>query len=88
SHLDSVHISSQVGYAKPSVEIFQAALSHHRLGPEQAMFVGDNTETDITGATRAGLEAVLLDSSARGDADFTPRIRRLKEVLSLADRPG
>lgn len=88
SHLDSVHISSQVGYAKPSVEIFQAALSRHRLDPEQAMFVGDNTETDITGATRAGLEAVLLDPSARKGTDSFTQIRRLKEVLPLADRSG
>lgn len=86
SQLDSVHISSQVGYAKPSVEIFQTALSYHRLGPEQAMFVGDSTETDITGATRAGLEAVLLDPSARKGADSVTRIRRLKEILSLVDR--
>ncbi|MEE9551297.1 MAG: HAD-IA family hydrolase [Candidatus Binatia bacterium] len=86
SHFDSVLISSQVGYAKPSAEIFQAALILHRLRPEEAMFVGDSPETDITGATRAGLEAVLLDPGARGETDSTLRIRNLKEILSLIDR--
>jgi putative hydrolase of the HAD superfamily len=85
SHFDSVLISSQVGYAKPSAKIFQAALSLHRLRPEEAMFIGDSPETDIIGATRAGLEAVLLDASTRGEADSTPRIRNLKEILSLID---
>ena len=86
SHLDSVLISSQVGYAKPSTQIFQAALNIYRLGPKEAMFVGDSPETDIAGATRAGLEAVLLDPKSKRETDSIPRIRRLKEILSLIDR--
>jgi putative hydrolase of the HAD superfamily len=86
SHFDSVLISSQVGYAKPSAQIFQAALNLHRLRPEETMFVGDSPENDITGATSAGLEAVLLDPSVRAGVDSIPRIRKLKEILSLIDR--
>lgn len=86
SHFDSILISSQVGYAKPAAEIYQAALSLHRLNPEEAMFVGDSPGTDIAGATSAGLEAVLLDPSATRGRDSVTRIRSLKEILILIDR--
>jgi len=84
SHFDSVLISSQVGYAKPDVGIFQAALTRHKLSPEETLFVGDTPEADVAGAKAAGIKGILLDPKARQDGDFI-RIQNLKEVLSLID---
>jgi putative hydrolase of the HAD superfamily len=58
---DSVHISTQVGAAKPDPAIFQAALSHHAIEPHQAVHVGDSPREDVEGALAAGIEAILLD---------------------------
>ena len=85
SCFDSVLISSQVGYAKPAPEIFQAALGLHRLNAEEALHVGDSLDKDAAGADRAGMTGVLLDRNGRGAVDSFPRIGNLKEILSLID---
>ena len=77
-------ISSQVGYAKPDAGIFQAALTRHKLSPEETLFVGDTPDADVAGAKGAGIKGVLLDPKARQEGDFI-RIQNLKEVLSLID---
>jgi putative hydrolase of the HAD superfamily len=58
---DSITISSEVGLAKPSASLFQAALEPHRLAPHEALHVGDSEHLDYAGALEAGLSALLLD---------------------------
>ena len=60
---DSVHISTQVGAAKPDLVIFQAALKDHAIEPHQALHIGDSPREDVEGAQAAGIQAVLLDRS-------------------------
>ncbi len=86
SRFDSVVLSSQVGYAKPEPEIFRAALGRHRLKAEEAVHVGDSPDKDVAGANSAGLTGVLLDRNGRAALDSFPRVRNLKEILSLVDR--
>lgn len=86
SRFDSIVISSQVGCAKPAAAIFQAALGLHRLKPEEAMHVGDSPDKDAAGASGAGLTGVLLDRNGKTVLDSFPRVRDLKEILSLVDR--
>lgn len=85
SRFDSVVISSQVGYAKPAPEIFQAALGLHRLKAEEAVHVGDSPDKDAAGANSAGLTGVLLDRKGGAALDSFPRVRNLKEILFLLD---
>jgi len=86
SQFESVVISSQVGFAKPAPEIFQAALGLYRLKPEEALHVGDSPDKDAAGASAAGLTGVLLDRSGRAVRDSFQCVRNLKEILSLVDR--
>jgi putative hydrolase of the HAD superfamily len=58
---DSVTISSEAGFAKPSARVFEAALERHRVSPGEALHVGDSEHLDLAGASAAGLAAVLLD---------------------------
>lgn len=46
---------------KPSPQPFKEVLKRLNLKPEQALLVGDNQNTDIKGATAAGIESVWLD---------------------------
>ncbi|NIO10662.1 MAG: HAD-IA family hydrolase, partial [Deltaproteobacteria bacterium] len=82
--LDSVLISSQVGFAKPDAGIFRAALTHHNVQPAEVLFVGDTPDADVMGAKGAGIRGILLDPQARQQGDFL-RIQNLKEVLTLID---
>jgi putative hydrolase of the HAD superfamily len=63
-YFDSITISSETGYAKPSSEIFRAALGRHSLSAADAIHVGDSESLDLAGARAAGLAAVLVDADA------------------------
>lgn len=51
--------AADVGYLKPHPAIFEAALNHLGVKPEEAVFVGDNPIADIAGAQAIGMQAVL-----------------------------
>jgi putative hydrolase of the HAD superfamily len=87
SCFESIHISSRVGYAKPAPEIFRAALGLHRLKAEETLHIGDSPEKDVAGASKAGLIGVLLDRDSRNVTNSFPRVRNLKEILTLVERP-
>jgi putative hydrolase of the HAD superfamily len=80
--LDTVVVSAQAGMAKPDPAIFTLALERLRRRPGEALFVGDSLETDVAGASRAGLRPILIDraGAAAGDPD-------LELVATLADLP-
>jgi putative hydrolase of the HAD superfamily len=79
--LDSVHISSREGTAKPAPGIFLNAVASHGLQPPEAVHVGDGLSEDFRGARGAGLQAVWLDREGRPAEGETPRIGSLEELL-------
>jgi putative hydrolase of the HAD superfamily len=60
-YFDSISISSEVGYAKPRREIFEAALSRLGAAASEAIHVGDSEHLDYAAAESAGIGAVLVD---------------------------
>jgi len=74
-YFESVTISSEAGYAKPSPEIFRIALAHHAVAPAQALHVGDSETLDGVGARAAGIAVVLVDPDA-----FAARSAQLKTI--------
>jgi putative hydrolase of the HAD superfamily len=78
--VDSLVISSEVGFRKPHPLFFQAACEHLGLPPEQVMCVGDDMETDVRGAIRAGLSGLLLDRSATFPIDL-PGVQNLTALV-------
>ena len=79
--LETVIISSVVGYRKPSRRFFDVV--RERLGnppPHSIAFVGDDFENDFNGASFAGFHAILLDESSRSP-EVTGRIERLSGLL-------
>lgn len=54
--------SVDIGYAKPRLEPFRAALDALRIDrPDEVLHVGDIERTDVRGALGAGMRAVRLD---------------------------
>jgi putative hydrolase of the HAD superfamily len=51
--------SSEIGWRKPDVRIFTAALQRLGVRAEEAVFVGDRLRDDIAGARAAGMRTVL-----------------------------
>jgi len=88
-HFDSITISSEAGYAKPSVELFNAALDKHSVSPAKALHVGDSEHLDLVGAVGAGIAAILIDRTASvriSLAGRTARIAALSALCEAADR--
>jgi putative hydrolase of the HAD superfamily len=76
SWVDTLVISSEVGFRKPHASFFQAACEHLGLPPERVLCVGDDLENDVRGAIRAGLSGLLLDRGEQrpGDLPHVPNL--------------
>ncbi len=83
---DTVTISSLAQAAKPSPKIFRIALEKHAIDPEEALHVGDSLREDVEGATKAGLQAVLLDRKGPKREEEVPVISSLEELFPLLAR--
>ena len=68
AHLDAVTFSAEVGWRKPSVRIFSAALRALGTDPAHTVMVGDSERGDIAGAHRAGMRSVLVNRTGAGVA--------------------
>jgi putative hydrolase of the HAD superfamily len=84
--------SCTVGAVKPQPEIYRAALDGLGLDPASAVFVGDGSDEELSGATACGMRAVLVRrdlsntyDAARGDvAGWTgPSVTRIGELADL-----
>jgi len=58
---DSLIVSAEMGYMKPSPVLFRRALDELGSKPENAIMVGDTYEVDVVGARKAGIRGVLVD---------------------------
>jgi len=70
-----------VGKTKPDREIFLYALKKLGVAPQEALFVGDQIETDYEGARKAGLKALLIDREDK-IRKRVKKIRDLKEITT------
>ncbi len=55
---DTIVLPADAGAAKPDPRIFHLALARLGVAPAAALYVGDDAEDDIAGATAAGLRAL------------------------------
>jgi HAD superfamily hydrolase (TIGR01458 family) len=73
---------------KPSADFFLSAIASMGCAPEKAVMVGDDAESDVAGALRAGLAGGLLVRSGKfrpGDeVRFEPRPTAVVDDLSAA----
>lgn len=74
---------------KPSPSFFELVLEDLDVGPESAVMVGDDVETDVEGAMRAGLAGVLVRTGKyREEFVRSSGVEPTATVDSIADVPG
>ncbi|SDR00192.1 HAD family hydrolase [Natronobacterium texcoconense] len=66
--VDAVVVAGHDTLPKPDPEPFERALRTLEATPETTVHVGDSLETDVAGATAAGLESVWVSESADSEA--------------------
>lgn len=80
--LQVVVTSQGTGYSKPQPEIFREAIRQGGVRAQEAIYVGDQYQVDVIGATKAGMQGILLD---RGgffkEATENPNIQNLYQLL-------
>ena len=88
SHFFQQVITSQnSGYKKPDSRIFEYALKKIKAVPQECLMIGDSFQSDIVGATRAGIDAVFFNPDQRNqDISIKPKyeiqdLRELKGIL-------
>ena len=85
SHLIDLAVTSiEAGAAKPDPAIFLTALSKAGVTGEEAVHVGDQPSSDIEGAIRSGINAILIDRDGNHpEYSACPRIETLLEVPNI-----
>lgn len=82
-HFEHILASAEVGYAKPSREIFDEACRRLGVTPDRVLHVGDTLEDDLDGARRAGMRAVWLCRNDGFNAPAQSPIRGLDGLLPI-----
>lgn len=76
--------SQKAGYKKPAREIFDYALHLHTHASDEAIMVGDNLLTDITGAKNAQVDTIFFNPGQKEhQTEVTHEIASLPELLKI-----
>ena len=60
-YFEDTYISMDIGYDKPDIRFYQAALRRCGLMPHEVLMIGDSMTTDVIGARAAGMDALYFD---------------------------
>lgn len=86
SAFDFVAVSSEVGAVKPDPRIFHRVLDELGVEAGQAWHVGDNLQTDVLGASNAGLSGIWVNRRGhlRTEDDPLP-VAEIESIGGLTD---
>lgn len=83
-YFKKVITSEQAGYKKPARQIFDYALNQNGFHSHQAIMIGDNLLTDMTGARNAEIDHVFFNPNKVGCMEpVTYEIHRLSELKNI-----
>lgn len=68
-YFDIIVSSSDVGYKKPSLNIFKLALKEVSCVPHEAVMIGDRVDNDIIPAQKIGMKTVWIKQGYGGCGD-------------------
>jgi 2-haloalkanoic acid dehalogenase type II len=78
---DVVVVVDTLRKMKPDVEVFHYALEKLGTAPSEAVFVGDEVETDYKGAQKCGLTAFLIDRDSKSQDKSVNKISSLEDLF-------
>lgn len=70
---------------KPSTLMFEMALQRGRCGKNETVMIGDQIDTDIVGATRAGIDSVLVLTGVDKGVENSGAAGVIRDIDELAD---
>jgi len=91
-YIEAMAFSCHEGIKKPDVRLYESISGKLGLSPDQCLFVGDGASPELTGATDAGMDAVLICPPAEAEIIMArhegqnwegPVVGSLSEVLKM-----
>ena len=61
--LDGIYISSDYGCRKPDIRFYNALLKEQNLEAGKCLMIGNDRETDIAGAKKAGMDTLYMHTN-------------------------
>jgi len=85
SYFDKVILSDEVGVNKPHPDIFSYALREAGIFPKDAMMIGDNYFSDITGAYNSGIDQIWFNPGNKSAEDINPThtVKSLRDIKNI-----
>jgi putative hydrolase of the HAD superfamily len=80
-------LSSQFGFKKPDVRLFDMATKELILNNEDSVYIGDTPQKDLVGAKEAGMKFILFRSEEGADHESEPVFRRTARFQTNRERP-
>ena len=81
-YFDAVVLSCDAGVLKTDPKMYELCLQQLGVSKDECVMVGDSMQTDIEGAKRAGIRAILMDRKDRREYDEkVTSLKQLAEVL-------
>lgn len=71
-HIDSIYFSSDQQAKKPDRRFFDALINEQQIDVKTALFVGNDSRSDIAGAGNVGLETFYVKSKITPENDNAP----------------
>lgn len=85
-YFDATTFSNEIMVRKPSEGAFAFTLEKLKVVPKAAVHVGDDPESDVAGAKRAGMRAVqIISNGVRPSAAADDSTRSLEELVGLIE---
>ncbi|SFL70285.1 putative hydrolase of the HAD superfamily [Gracilibacillus orientalis] len=85
---EHIFISGDLGYSKPSLEVFNHIEKKLKIEKQETLYIGDSFEHDIFGAKRAGWKAAWMNHRKRkvSQHDIIPDyiVERPDDILVIA----
>ena len=88
TYFDFILTSATCSYRKPHARIFELALSHWQMRPQEAAMVGDMLAADIAGANGAGIYSIWITRRVERPADGEEIIQPKATIASLNELPA
>lgn len=85
SIFNTLVVSHEYGYMKPSKILFDAAMKETDSNPENCLMVGDSYDADIVGGNNAGMKTVLVDVYNKQQDYYNDCNAVIKKITILPD---
>lgn len=85
NHFDTIILSEDAGVNKPSPQFFEYAFRQSGAPKETTLMIGDNFNTDILGAKRAGLDTIYFNRFPDYPAteSVTYEVHHLRDIIGI-----